>query len=286
LVYEDESDRFAVISGTRRLEALNNLRWDSAEVLVIGPDGRNETISPLSKAAPSLISKLLKIVACENEERGFNNAERALIAPLASSLPPGRDRDKILATFGLFAQNHLQGALIASKMPKDFLDALACAILDLENILAMENWSLKGQKELLRLFSKLSLSYQKRKIWIDLISDLFLRDRIDIAQYLSQSPFTNLSPDREEIGRDYLFAKRFPEISSYRAMREELIKDLALPSGTRLDFKANLEDIYANLSFSFTSQEDLKRQLTVLSEIAQSNKFLALWNLPWEKKPK
>jgi hypothetical protein len=173
---------------------------------------------------------------------------------------------------------------MASLLPEYFLDALAAEKLDLENVEAMSGWTQTEKNAIFTLFSRLSPSYQKRRLWIEYLNDLKLRDDIDIAQCLSQDLFSSLaSPSQEQKGRDHLYKLRFPELSSYKTDRLERIKNLKFPPRARLDFKDNLEDNSASLNITFENPKELEKDLATLLEIVQSHNFYRMFNAPWKE---
>jgi hypothetical protein len=250
---------------------------------------------------------LLRFMAADNMERGFNHAELALAAPWLELLPT--DKDPIRNAYGLQNPRLYEGVLLASAYgPELALRGLTEGYLDPENLLAIKDWEDKEREALILLFQKLKPGYQKRRIWADLLNDLRensgerdggsngerLRERdgenngkrknLRIDQLLSEDFFQNLSgPKDEEKGREKLYTLRNPRLAAFREKRESLLKALGTPKGASFKLSDNLEDLSGKLDINFESPEELEITLKSLFEILQGGAFHKVWNLPWDE---
>ncbi|MDR2460051.1 MAG: ParB/RepB/Spo0J family partition protein [Deltaproteobacteria bacterium] len=271
---------YIVISGTRRLQALKELSIAMVPVLL-----EEDFTRHISTCGTNPLETILKLAIEENRERGFNAAEKALIANLISELPDGSSGKKdLMGRMDLLAPNIYKACLKACELGPLFLDSLACGSLDLENIHAMESFTQSAKEAVRGLFHHLSMSYQKRRLWLELLNDLYLQGGTHIEKLLSSQPFVALGRHEEAVGRDYLYSLRYPKLTQYLKERHKLIIEMGLNAKTKLHLNDNLEDTRPSLTINFTSPKELILELQRVLEIAQKPCFNQLWDLPWKDK--
>jgi hypothetical protein len=248
-----------------------------------GPRPSEESLGLPLSALPGL----LRFMAADNMERGFNNAELALMLPWIEISEGEAERASLRKAYGADNPNLYEGALEASGFSPDLaLRGLSEGYLDPENLKAAKDWEREEAEALIRIFEKLRPGYQKRRIWIELLSDIRERDKTRVDLLLKDKFFQGLeSPKDEEKGRYKLFSLRNPALVAFREKRESLLKSLGVPKGASFRLSDNLEDLSGALNLSFKDPDELEKALESLLKIAKGEEgFRKLWNLPWTDK--
>lgn len=311
LVYAGEDGRFRLLSGRRRLDVLADLGFSKVRALLLfSPDNPPPAPSLASPDAPPppcrgdldlgvhprLFPFLLEAAALENIERGFNQAELALLAPaanllLAAGASPENPRDervfRILRLFGFDNPKLLLGATRAAGIPGDtVLDALASGALDLENVLDLEAADDREIEAVAELFSRVTPSRADRKIWTGLLDDLKRIEGKSLDVFLGSPAFKSLSSGNDgKTAKNLLLSARHPKLSAFRERRKKLMKALGLPGDVSLVLKDNLEDTDALLEIRFKTRKELEGNLKTTLETVGSAAFDEFWNDPWTGRP-
>jgi len=121
------------------------------------------------------------------------------------------------------------------------------------------------------LFASLRLSLSRQREVLGLCRDLARRDGVAIRQVLAASGLQALLADPEADNgiktrklRNYLKHRRYPSLTAAEARFDQGLKSLALGPDVRLDPPPFFEGTTYRLSLSFSTVEELRRQLDAI----------------------
>ena len=269
LVWEGEGG-FRLLAGRRRLAALKSLGCFELPVLKLPADVPPETALALGLA--------------DNLERGFNQAETALIwrflncrgADLAISLAP---------LLGLAPSPRLrEWCLAAAELPPQGLAALAEGRLDLETGARLAAWPAEDLGPVLDLFEALAPSKQKKREWLNWLEDIGRREKIAPGRILAAPEVSEALGAIEARGRPavenelrrLMWRRRHPQLAALTDEREARLRALALPAAARLELDPSLEDLEFTLRLTFAGPDDFRSLAELISALKTNSDFLKI----------
>lgn len=269
LVWETEGG-LKLLAGRRRLAAAQSLGWPELPVLKLPADLPPETALGLGLA--------------DNLERGFNQAETALIWRFLVSR--GEELAKSLAPLlGLAPSPRLREWCLASAdLPPKGLAALAEGRLDLETGARLAAWPDEDLDSVLDLFEALAPSKQKKREWLNWLEDICRREKTfprliladpELAEALAAIE-TRGRPAVENELRRLLWRRRHPQLAELTDRREARLRALGLPPAARLELDPSLEDLKFTLRLTFTGPDDFHALADVVSTLKTNPDFLKI----------
>jgi ParB-like chromosome segregation protein Spo0J len=260
IIFHDGPEQ-RLAAGARRLAALRALGCSSAPVVDLGP-------LSLGRAAA--------LALADNQERGWNEAETALIWRfLAEHLTP-EESSALAACLELGGSSKIrQWRRRAAELPPEALEELARGRLDLETAARIAAWPEKERAALLDLFYRLEPSKQKKKQWLDWLEDVARRENLPPSRLLALPSFAAvLRPaaekkraDAEEAARELLWRRRHPRLAKLTDRRRRQIRELALPRAMRLETDWSFEDVSYGLRLTFSTYEEFARLAARVAEL-------------------
>ena len=270
LVWSRGSEPF-LVAGRLRREALLSLGRTTAPALVLPADYPQE--------------KALALALADNRERGWNQAETALVWRfLVEELGP--EAAVSLAGYLDLAQSPKlrQWSFSAAGLPEKGLRALAEGRLDLEIGARLALWAPENRDAALELFDRLNPSKQKKKQWLDWLEDVSRREKTTTAEILAaeeiQAALAEAEragrPTAEEAARKYLWSRRHPLLAELAAGRQARLRSLNLPRAARLELDPTFEDLKFSLELTFSTPADFAKLAEAVAGLRHSPDFQRL----------
>jgi ParB family chromosome partitioning protein len=262
---------FMIVSGFRRIDACQNLGWDSIRVIV------------LQKASPYECA--LKAIAANSLERTLNLVEisRALRL-LDQYAPDGQSPPEDTAALGLPTHAGMAARLkTLCRLPAEVQDAIleeavsfamACEIGRMEEGLAVA---------FARLFRQLKTSLNKQREIVTLVAEVARREGIDPRQVLAEDRLTRML-DAQDLDRNQktqrirklLRQRRFPAQVAAEDKFHALRQRLALGENLQLAPPRDFEGTRFTLTLNFESLEEVGRLRVKLDELVDHPDFKTL----------
>ena len=269
-IWTDGVNRF-LLAGRRRLEVLLSLGRSAVPALILPENFPHD--------------KALALGLADNRERGWNQAEAALMWRfLVEDL--GEKGAVALAGHLDLAQSPKlrQWSFDAAGLPEKGLIALAEGRLDLEIGARLARWTPENQGAALDLFDRLNPSKQKKKQWLDWLEDVSRRENTTPATILTADEIRAALAEAERIGRPaaeeaarkYLWSRRHPLLAELAATRQARLRGLNLPRSARLELDPTFEDLKFSLELTFSTPADFDRLAEAVAGLRHSPDFQQL----------
>jgi hypothetical protein len=272
---QDEGGNPWVIAGGRRLKVLADLGYETVPCLAPEPPEARGGLSSPPEAF------LLSAAFADNFERGYNLAETVLGHALCQKLLGPDKLREVFAVFNLGLSAKIEARLkAAAALPPAALEAMAQGRLDLDDALALAQFTSKERTLLLDLFDRVRPSRQNRRLWLEWLTDLKRMTGKDLDEFLSLPALVELNgPQAEKRAKELIFSRRFPQVFSLRALRRELVNKLRLPPYIKLSLDPELEDEEIALKLTLNSPSELTGAAAELAKLSLREEWLGLWLL-------
>lgn len=254
----ENRDRLFLLSGHRRLRAVERLGWDRVPAFVLED-------SPLPSEA------LLFNVEENRVHRAFNDIERSnILFKLAGfGVPETEIIDSLMPLLGLERSRKVyQNCLSLQDLIPDFKEYLVRIEAPLRVSTALARWKEEDQKALFQGVRHFNPGANKLREILEILEEIALRDGISLSfvlqteELLSIFHKEDLAPaDKGRKVWEYLQKKRFPYLTGKKEAMEEEIKGLTVPKGAVLGFPENFEEEELTLHLRFSSTAELQSRL-------------------------
>ncbi|UQZ90225.1 hypothetical protein C4J81_13845 [Deltaproteobacteria bacterium Smac51] len=262
---------FKLVCGRLRLAVLAGLERGTVPARVLPPE--------------TSAAQALEIALADNYERGWNQAELALLWKFLSENLPGEEALRLSSYLDLAKSPKIRAwALAAAGLPEKGLTALADGGLDLESAARLAVWEPESRGALLDIFEALAPSKQKKRQWLDWLEDIARREKVSPADVLKSKEIQAALADgggsgksaAEDAARHYLWRRRHPQLSELTAGRREQVKALGLPKNLKLEADPTFEDLKFSLSMTFASHDELEALGRKVAGLADDPAMIAM----------
>lgn len=263
-VLQEWTGGWRMISGFRRLAAVQQLGWEHLPVRLLSPDSAY-TACVCCAIADNALQRPLNLIEVS---RALNLLETAY--------PDSQMQMTLAANYGLPATP----ALMARVKPLMHLpNELQQAILDdrLALSMALELAGLPSSEALLllKLFIDLQLGLNRQKEFLGLMRDIARREKISLTQVLSTDTLVRICEDpglerprKAEQARRYLKQRRYPQLSAAETRFKTHLSALQWGPQIQLQAPPGFESPRYRISLNFESLSELAAQLdTVQSDL-------------------
>ncbi len=275
LVVKPYRDRFRLICGYRRRQALRELGHDEFAALVLPEDFSMER---------SLVLALEENLG----HRVFNDAEKALaLHHLAAFFTPEELIHDYLPRLGLPPrQDFLERFLNLAELGEQGLTALAKGSLDPETAELIMAIDPASRSDLLFLLDQLNPGRNKRRQIVTWLHETALREGRSVADVIKDHEIQDVisndtlsRPAKEKKVRAIIHAKRYPELSRARKKQAECLARLRLPPNCHLQPPQSFEGLDFIFNISFNTLDELQASLGHLNRLAASREIIDLLEL-------
>jgi hypothetical protein len=218
-------------------------------------------------------ASLMLMILADNQERGFNQAEQALLWDLIKKKTNQAYWPLLAERLSLKLGSRAQKALEAAvELPESALTELALGRLDADNCLALANFAQPARAKILDLLARALPSRQNRRLWLEWLADLSRLESPDsLLAWLSDGPLAQeAGPEAQKRIRAILRNRRFPVLSKMTARRQKALKELALPTGLKIVSDPELEDVETKLEMTFADADALAALARETARVAAS----------------
>jgi len=162
------------------------------------------------------------------------------------------------------------------KFDEEIQEYILADTVSLSTALMLEKFKKDHQVCIARLLNNLKLSLNKQREMITLLSEISLRDKVDLPEILEEKYFTEISENQDldrnqkaNMIRMSLKKRRFPEITKAESNFSSCIQKLNLDHSTKLIPPKSFEGSTYTLSFLFNNFEELKICHSKMQKIIQ-----------------
>jgi hypothetical protein len=269
------SDGFRIVSGFKRIAALQQMGIDHIPVRILDPATKTDCC--------------IRIAIVENStQRSLNLLEQAqVVALLATCYTDIHQLADAACATGLsvnadMAKKLSKVAVMAPLLKMGVLDgtiAMPVAIL-LHDMNDGEVASAIGT-----LLKELGLSLNRQRELLEWITAICRRDDITVSELLAAEEISrcvqDTNTDRRQRGlqiRNYLRTRRYPTIQHHENMFAGLVNKLKLKRGTLLMAPKYFESPVYSLKFEFKHEHELHQKLDEFKRIVKSGALQSLWD--------
>jgi hypothetical protein len=274
IIVKGEEGRVDVVSGYRRILALKNLQAEEIPC-------RNMTGSNLSA------KQLLLLNLYENHvTRKFNEVEKAMI--LARLVNHGERKEVINlympllslpsreATLDLFLNMEGEGHTMKRALAKGDVSIKAFeALLEVESAF---------RSRIIESILNLRLSFNQQLQFIELTTDICLRDGIDVLELFNQKSFVEIMEDKKlnlpqkaKAILGLLKSIRFPRLIRSEASFQRAISRLGIPERIRILHSPSFEGPDYRLEVPFKNGRQLKDRINALNDLDGMETLVDPW---------
>lgn len=261
--------RYQIVSGFKRVEALKTQKQRKLPAFIF-----RERELPERKA--------LLLNFYENlSQRPFNEIEKSLVIKKLQSLSKISEEKLIkffLPLLGLPpSKKYLENYLSLDKLEDRIKKALAQGELSLEVGMILTRLNPAERKLFLKLIQRIGLNQNKAKIIFNLVEEISHRENKSIRALLQEKEVKE-ARDFSHL-RDYLWKKRYPELSAYGKIFFDLTKGLKLSPGIKITPPPFFEDNKLKIHLEIKEEKELKELLSTLKRVFQDRQFGKLLSL-------
>lgn len=271
-VLQEWAGGWRMISGFRRLAAVQQLGWEHLPVRLLPPDSA-DTVCVRCAIADNALQRPLNLIEVS---RALNLLETAY--------PDPQMQMTLAAMYGLPARS----ALMARVKPLMHLPSeLQQAILDdrLALSMALELAGLPSSEALMLmdLFTTLQLGLNRQKEFLSLMRDIARREKISLMQVLTADELTAVCrnpelerPRKAEQARWYLKKRRYPHLSAAQTRFKTHVSALQWGPQIQLQAPPGFESPCYRISLNFESLSELAAQLDTVQGDLQHPSLTAI----------
>jgi hypothetical protein len=261
-VRRNNSGFLDIVSGYRRILALLSLNWDTIPCVDLTESGMTD--------ADMLIFNLHDNISI----RSFNNLEKYMIIK------------RLLSYISIESiyEHYMDILNISNRREIELLIKFEGLTEELKNVVAKGRISMKALENLLdmktpdviiilKYITDLNLNFNQQLLFIELISDISIREDANIYTVLAEEVFskfinghTNNNPQRAKRLLDLARARRFPIITENEKAFNKQVSDINLPKNTRIKQTPFFEGPNYMLEISFKDGEELKDTIGQLAK--------------------
>jgi ParB family transcriptional regulator, chromosome partitioning protein len=270
ILKELNSTEFLIIAGFRRILAASALGCRELSVRVLRPDTENLACSLLAIADNSL-------------ERQLNLIELSKSFYLLSRHTT--DQDKLTDFASALNLPHNPGyynkLMAIGRLPQTIQEGIVNEDIALPNALLLEKMSSKDAISISDLFKNLNFSLSKQREIIVLSNEIAIREDMTSSDVINSSGIqdTIANPEWDQAHkakkiREYLKARRFPNLMSAQNQFANVASSLALNPNLKLSPPPNFEGNKFTLTLSFKDTADLTRLQSSISKLLLNPKLI------------
>ena len=254
----ENRERLFLVSGHRRLRAVERLGWDRIPAFIL-----EDSLLPSES--------LLFNVEENRVHRAFNDIERSnILHKLAGfGTPEAELIDALMPLLDLERSKKVyRDCLSLQDLIPDFKEYLVRIEAPLRISAALARWKEGDQKAIFQGVQYFNPGANKLREILELIEEIALRDGLSIANIFDAKELRSifqredLSPsDKGKKVWECLQKKRFPYLAGKKEAMEEGIKRLTVPKGAALKFPENFEEEALTLHLRFSSPAELQSKM-------------------------
>ncbi len=266
-----QKQKFSVISGFRRVQAVLALGWPTIAARIAGPQIEQSVCAQLA-------------IADNAQQRQLNLIElsRALVL-LSQFFGASEDLIKVGAGLGLprsvIATRKIQRLC---RLPQFIQNEIIQGGLSLSMALELEKVSASSQVVFVQIFSQLRLSLSKQRELLIWVTEIARREEKDPMTILTEDYLTgilsdeNLDRSQKTVAlRQYLKQRRFPALTRAKSKFEDFKKNLHLGNNFKLFPPPDFEGDEHIICMHFNSIAELKGHQQTLRELIENEQFKA-----------
>ncbi len=273
VIVKKNNDRFIVISGYKRILAINEIGINKILVKVVK---EKET-----KEETDFFCTKLSII--ENAfHRELNIIEQAKAVSL---LKKSLNIKEISLSSLFFFKTNLNHKIIGKLLKIQSLDnsihnLILSKKLSMNNALKLKDYETQIFDAFINIFQKVRMGQNKQLEIIVNFHEIALRDDISLLELINSNKVSEIinhdNPDenyKANLLRSYLNKKRYPELTKAYEDHKKGIKELRLEPEIKLDPPNNFEGEKYSLSFEFRDRKEFEKHIAKLVSINKNEAF-------------
>ncbi|MCK5542415.1 MAG: ParB N-terminal domain-containing protein [Desulfobacterales bacterium] len=276
-IVKKEYDRFIIISGYKRILAINEIGSNKTLVKIVKEkETREETDFFCAKL--SIIENAFY--------RELNLIEQAKgVSLLKKSLSIEEISLNSLFFFNTNLNTKFLGKLLKIKSMGNSIHKLILSKkLSMNNAILIKDYEPQILNAFINIFQKLRMGQNKQSEIIVNFHEIALRDDIPLLELINSSNVSEIidheNPDenyKANLLRLYLSKKRYPELTKAYEEHKKCIKEFKLEPEIKLDPPINFEGEKYSLSFEFKNIKEFEKHVEKLIFIQKNNTFKNLF---------
>lgn len=262
-----------VVCGFARIEACRRLGWTRIPANCISeqtPQSRCALVAVADNALQRSLNIVEQSRACTLLRRFFKDPSEFISAARSVGL---------VLTTGL-----VEKLLAVDRMGPKLQSALIDGAIALPTALKLStNPDPKSVDSLLALLCELRLSLNRQKELLEWIESIQARERIPIADLLSEAPLVQWRSDasvelprKSLLIRQYLKKRRYPTIARFEERYHQLELKLNLSSGIELSPPPQFEGRTFSIKIDFNTPSELLQRVADIARLSQSAELMDL----------
>jgi len=266
------SNRYTVISGFRRVQALRRL-------------GRSDAIARIVRDDSPGLHQASVAVAENALQRPLNLIEASRVINLLSSFIPEMARlSECAVSLGLAGDQQLFRKLMPlCHMPAAVQRGILAGAISLTMALALNAYEAPISTGFAEMFHHLKLSLNKQREVLTHVKEIALRENLAMAGVLESPDLLLILEDgdldrarKARSLRAYLRKRRFPNLAAAESAFEDNLRGIGIGSGMRLVPPRNFEGTEYTLQMQFADTDQLEEQREALDRVIEHPKMRAI----------
>jgi hypothetical protein len=274
-VRRNRSNSFDIVAGYRRIIALKALSWHLLPCVDLSDSGLNEERLYLFNLYENICT------------RNFNYVEKSMILNQLSSFFCLEEIHEIyLNNLDILSKREADIIKRIYALPEGAKHIIAKGTIPISIIDMLLEFSESTIIMILKWITELKLNINQQRLLIELIEDISIRENCNISEILKEEIFSQLVHDQRNTPQkakkfiEIIKAKRYPILTTNEKAFGDLVSNLNLPKGVKINHAPFFEGPYLSLEINFKDGNELKKKIESLNDL----KNLSEITVPWNKK--